>query len=57
MTMNAELQDDIRAGLSAQEFRRRAGGLGMKTLLDDALDKTLAGSTSTAEALRVVGPQ
>jgi general secretion pathway protein E len=57
MTMSAELQDDIRAGLSAQEFRRRAGGLGMKTLLDDVLDKVLAGSTSAAEALRVIGPQ
>ena len=44
-------------GLSAQDFRRQVEGLGMKTLLDDALEKVLEGITSTAEALRVVGPQ
>jgi general secretion pathway protein E len=57
MTINTELQEAIRGGLSAQEFRRRAGGLGMKTLLDDVLEKVLEGTTSAAEALRVVGPQ
>lgn len=57
MVMNAELQDAIRGGLSAQDFRRRVEGLGMKTLLDDALEKVLGGITSASEALRVVGPQ
>ena len=57
MVVNPELQDAIRGGLSAQDFRRRVEGLGMKTLLDDAIEKVIAGITSTSEALRVVGPQ
>lgn len=57
MVMKPELQESIRAGLSAQEFRRQVEALGMKTLLDDALEKVVAGITSTSEALRVVGPQ
>lgn len=57
MIVNPELQDAIRGGLSAQDFRRRVEGLGMKTLLHDALEKVLEGITSTSEALRVVGPQ
>ena len=55
--MNSELQEAIRGGLSAQDFRRRVEDHGMKTLLDDALQKLVQGVTSTAEALRVVGPQ
>ena len=57
MVMNSELQEAIRGGLSAQDFRRRVEDHGMKTLLDDALQKLVQGVTSTAEALRVVGPQ
>ncbi len=57
MVMNPELQEALRGGLSAQEFRRKVEALGMKTLLDDALDKVLAGVTTVSEALRVVGSQ
>ena len=49
------LQEAIRSHLSAQEFRKMAIELGMSTLIDDAVNKALAGTTSLEEVLRAVG--
>jgi general secretion pathway protein E len=55
MTAGTEIQEAIRQQLSSQELRRMACGLGMRTLLDDAVEKVLQGRTSISEVLRAVG--
>jgi general secretion pathway protein E len=55
MVVGREIQDAIRQELSAQELRRMAVDLGMRTLMDDALDKAALGVTSISEVLRAIG--
>jgi type II secretory ATPase GspE/PulE/Tfp pilus assembly ATPase PilB-like protein len=49
-----EITDLITAGTPVQQIRRRAREKGMRSLLDDALEKARGGLTSLAEILRVV---
>lgn len=53
---DTEIQEIIRQGGDASALRHVASSRGMRTLLEDGLDKVLAGATSLDEVLRVVGP-
>ena len=53
--VDGAMQDIIRQGTNLREVRRHASACGMGTLLDDGIDKALAGRTSLDEVLRVVG--
>ncbi len=55
MEVRGELQDSIRAGITLAELRARVAAQGMKSLLDDALEKVLDGTTSVSEVKRAVG--
>ena len=55
MLADPAIQEAIRTSTGTQEIRRMAVAGGMKTLLDDAVDKVLAGTTTVAEILRAVG--
>ena len=55
MLAGPALQEGIRSHLSAQEFRQQALQLGMRTLLDNAVEKALQGTTSMEEVMRAVG--
>lgn len=56
LEMDAELADEFRRGLTgADAVREMARGKGMRTLLEDAIQKAISGETSFAEVLRVVG--
>jgi type II secretory ATPase GspE/PulE/Tfp pilus assembly ATPase PilB-like protein len=52
--VDAETADAIGEGVPVHELRRRAVESGMRTLLDDALDKARQGLVPLAEVLRVV---
>jgi type II secretory ATPase GspE/PulE/Tfp pilus assembly ATPase PilB-like protein len=54
LMVDSELQDLIAQGSHSGELRRHARGHGYRTLVEDALDKIAAGTTSLAELLRVV---
>lgn len=51
MVMNSQLRDMTFKGEPTQSIRRQAQMLGMKTLVQDALDKALEGVTSIQEVL------
>ncbi len=55
MIAGPDIQEAIRAGRSAQGLRAKALALGMKSLLEDALDKVVGGITSVGEVIRTVG--
>ncbi|GGY59881.1 ATPase, T2SS/T4P/T4SS family [Marinobacter zhanjiangensis] len=57
LTMNHELRVAITEGASAMQIDTIARKQGMKVLLDDALEKLVAGRTTAEEILRVLGPQ
>jgi type II secretory ATPase GspE/PulE/Tfp pilus assembly ATPase PilB-like protein len=52
--LDSELADLIAAGTAVHQVRANTLEKGMRTLLDDALDKARAGVTSLAEVLRTV---
>jgi len=52
--MNEELADLVADGAPVHRLRAEARAQGMQTLLDDALDKARAGTTSLAELLRTL---
>ena len=55
LEVDGEIQDLIRTGGGLHTLRQTARARGMRTLLDDGLDKVAAGETSLEEVLRVVG--
>ncbi len=52
--MDGELADLIAGGAPVHRLRAAAVAKGMRTLLEDALDKARAGVTSLSEVLRTV---
>lgn len=50
-----EMAEWVRRGGRPQDLRAAAAAQGMKTLLDDGVEKIIAGETSVAEVLRAVG--
>ncbi len=55
MRVTPEIREAIRTGAGAPALRQCAVTAGMRTLLEDGLDKALNGLTSVAELIRVVG--
>lgn len=53
MVMNSTLRDMTFRSEPAQNIRRQARLFGMKTLVEDALDKALTGHTSVTEVLKL----
>jgi type II secretory ATPase GspE/PulE/Tfp pilus assembly ATPase PilB-like protein len=54
LTLDEEAAHAIAQGEPAHQLRRRAVDRGMRTLLDDAMDKVRAGETTLAEVARHV---
>lgn len=57
MTLDDALRDAISHGAGAAEVSALARQAGMKTLIEDALEKAASGVTSVEEILRTLGPQ
>ncbi|GAB4254109.1 MAG: hypothetical protein Kow0065_00770 [Methylomicrobium sp.] len=57
LTFNEELRDLIARQASFGELRAYSSANGYRTLIDDAFDKVVAGTTTCDEILRVLGPQ
>jgi type II secretory ATPase GspE/PulE/Tfp pilus assembly ATPase PilB-like protein len=56
LVVSEAAQDLIRTGAgAAQRMRELPGGAGRRTMLDDGLDKVLAGQTSLSEILYALG--
>jgi len=55
MIIDAQIQEAVRTNVSAQQLRKTAREAGMRTLLDDGLEKAASGITSLSEILRSVG--
>lgn len=53
MTMNSTIRDMTFRGEPAQNIRRQAKLFGMKTLVEDALDKSMEGITTLQEVMRL----
>jgi type IV pilus assembly protein PilB len=51
MTMSTAIRDMTFKGEPTQNIRRQAQMMGMRTLVDDALDKALIGVTTLQEVL------
>jgi general secretion pathway protein E len=54
LLVDEELQDLIATGAPRHEVRQRVAGRGFRTMLDDALEKARAGTTTLDEIVRVV---
>lgn len=57
LVLNEAMRDSITAQVSFSDLRAMAVENGYRTLLDDAFDKVVAGTTTCEEILRVLGPQ
>ena len=55
LAVSAEISEGIRTAMPPAELRRRAVAAGFRDMLDDGVDKILAGVTSVAEVLRSAG--
>jgi len=55
MTVNAAIQDAVRNGAESADLAEMAARSGMKTLMEQAIDRALAGDTSLSEILRSIG--
>jgi general secretion pathway protein E len=55
LVVDEQIQTQILAGAAAPSVRAAARSKGMRSLLQDGLDKVLAGTTSLEEVLRVAG--
>ena len=55
MMMNGALRDMAFRSEPTQNIRRQARLFGMRTLVEDAVDKALAGVTTLAEAYKLQG--
>ncbi len=53
LLINEDMVNTIRAGMSPSKLKQKAIDAGMKTLLDDGLDKVVKGLTSIDEVMRV----
>ena len=55
MTVNTAIQEAVRNGAESADLSEMAARAGMKTLMEQGIDRALAGDTSLSEILRSIG--